>query len=156
MGWLFCQTSKAALVQDRCRSWDNNGKHGETITHSLRSNVLWTVNIVTENGKEIARYIGCDLLQKSDGQWGYKDMSELVHPYYYDCPLKFLAMVPVACQLWRDKVKEFHAKQSRKFQLGETLTLTNCKIPSLVITSIKPLRGCYQGITYRIPKQLIA
>ena len=157
MGWLFTQgASRADIIKERIAPWDNKDKHGETIAHAVRGNVLWTVNVVTDEvtAKESC-YIGCDLLQKYDGDWGYKDMTESCHPYYYTCPLKFLDLAPVANQAWRDKVNEYHAKRQRKVQVGHIYKLNNCKIPEITILTISPLRGEYKGMTYRVSKNYL-
>jgi hypothetical protein len=66
------------------------------------------------------RYIGCDLLRKHPGHgWGYKDLTESMHPYYYTCPLSYLETVPVACEEWREQVREYHDKK-RKSKRKET------------------------------------
>lgn len=90
----------------------------ETLTSCIRGNVLWTVIEITllvdsENHKKghKHRYIGCFLLQGSGGEWGYKDMCESIHPYYYSCPLSYLKMVPVANAKWREQVIKHHHKR---------------------------------------------
>lgn len=65
------------------------------------------------------RWIGCDLLEysKRDEGWGYKDMDESMHPYYYSCPLSYLDMVPVVgSEEWRQGVREYHQRQRAKRQ----------------------------------------
>ena len=52
------------------------------------------------------------LVSDAEG-WGYKPIDECMHPYYYACPLSFLKLAPVACQAWRDGVKEYHAAKKR-------------------------------------------
>jgi len=160
MGWDFTRNaSKADIVRERTKTWVYDGRKGETLTHKVIGKTLWTVRKVTEiaSGKQLSLYIGCDLLDSQKGfGWGYKDMGEEMHPYYYDCPLAFLDMVPVACQEWRDKVIAWHARNSRTFNVGDTVKLEGCRIPEVTITSIKPFRGIYNGVTYRLKKDLIA
>jgi hypothetical protein len=64
------------------------------------------------------RWIECDLLQysKRDDGWGYKDMEESMHPYVYNCPEKYLKMVPVAHEGWREGVKAHHEKRREKLR----------------------------------------
>jgi hypothetical protein len=38
---------------------------------------------------------------------------------------------------------------------GDRLRLVNCSIPEVTITSIRPLRGTYGGMTYNIPGRMI-
>jgi hypothetical protein len=53
---------------------------------------------------------------KHDGipAWGYKEMCESMHPYYYGCPLSYLDMAPVANQEWRDQTREAWAERKAK------------------------------------------
>jgi hypothetical protein len=101
MGWYYCFKTKEDLVADLVSA--GGGNH-ETLASSVRGNKLWVVK-ATGDGK---KYIGLYLMS-GDGQnpwkWGYKPMDESMHPYYYDVPLKFLDMAPVANQGWRDAVK---------------------------------------------------
>lgn len=98
MGWMFTSLSKESLVRDLLY----DSPTCKTIAHRVVGNTLWSV-AEKSTGE---RFILCDLLEGSGQGWGYKSMDESVHPYYYDCPIDFLDMVPeVACQEWRDKVR---------------------------------------------------
>ena len=107
MGYLFFTHAKdkTAFVEECITELK---RHYEVSDHSLRGNQLWM--IVKRQDKEpiIALY----LLASQGGCWGYTDMAEEDHPYYYSCPLNFLKKVPVMNQSWRDKVKEFHAQKA--------------------------------------------
>lgn len=91
---------------------------------------------------------------------GYKDMTESMGPNCYSCPLEYLEMVPMPespfAEEWRESVRAWHKKRTRKFTIGEEIKLVYSKIPSVTIVSVKPLLGVYGGIRYRIPKKLIA
>lgn len=166
MGWTFrCDPqSKADLVKDRVRDQFNSdgSKRWQCLAHSLRGSVLWTVWEVADISGNRQRFIGCDLLGTHGGAgYGYKDMSESMHPYQYSCPLKFLDMVPVACEEWREGVRKFHArnaaKRARKFSVGDVVELVpNCKPPRVTITSVKPMRGEYEGRLYKISPRHVA
>lgn len=107
MGWLFYKNSKDELVKDLL---DPAKYSSATITdHSLRGNHLW-IQIEKNDTKE--RLIGLFLLGSSGRtfqNWGYKDMDETMHPYYYDCPLRLIdtATEPLneASAEWRKKVR---------------------------------------------------
>jgi len=132
MGWLYTPgISRRYLIKQRTSGWQHESGEGMAVNsvclaHCYRggvfSGVLWTVweRTFEKDGKEaqpIQRWIGCDLMQYSreDDGWGYKDMDESMHPYFYSCPLKYLRMVPVVtCQEWREIVHEHHAKLKRK------------------------------------------
>ena len=51
-------------------------------------------------------------------RWGYKDMEESMHPYYYSCPLSYLELVPIdqygGNAAWRAGVQQYHALQAEK------------------------------------------
>ena len=111
MGWTFTSgAERADIIADHIESWSDDTHAGQIIRHCLKGNVLWTVrSIIDKSTRRIERYIGCDLLQRQRGfGWGYKDLCESMHPYYYTCPLAYLDMVPVACEKWRDGVREYH------------------------------------------------
>lgn len=105
MGWTFSPSwrTKEAVVAELL----GDGYH-KTIAHRLVGHSLWCV----KEGPKDGRYIALFLLQSSRHGWGYKDMDESCHPYYYNCPLSFLALR--TCKTgkyaaeWLAKVYEFH------------------------------------------------
>jgi hypothetical protein len=134
MGWLFIPGStRGDLITDRTRDWQraSNEMQVETrcLAHCFRggrfSGVLWSVWERTFNSEERSvepkhRWIQCDLLQysKSDEGWGYKDMEESMHPYFYSCPLGYLKLVPISeyggNQEWRGGVQAYHQRLKEK------------------------------------------
>jgi len=132
MGWVFTPgQTKKQLVAYRTRECKGTipNKKGETVScrtlrHCFRGvafiGVLWTVRELTytKDGKttRTKKYIGCDLLRysKRDEGWGYKDMEESMHPYYYSCPLGYLELAPVECEDWRVGVRTYHAEQAKR------------------------------------------
>lgn len=124
MGWLVTHGSTLrGQIASRSQGWENDKMKSECLAKCFKGNVcfsgkLWSVweqtNKVTGEKK---RFILCDLLEYRrdvDG-WGYKDMCESMHPYYYDCPLKYLGMVPDtsegACAEWRKEVRAHHERK---------------------------------------------
>ncbi|WP_061291946.1 hypothetical protein [Azotobacter vinelandii] len=123
MGWLFYAATQQDLVDDRLRS---DLAHPRLRRRTLASElvneggswVLWYVAEYTaladdlswlERGQSV-RLINCDLIECRNGRWGYKDLGEACHPYYYSCPLAFLDLAPVVkSQAWRRGVREYHA-----------------------------------------------
>ncbi len=157
MGWTFTQGAKKQDIVNRLiKPWESAETKAETLAYKVVGKTRWTVSKRTKKADgKVDLFSGCYLLD-SDNGWGYKDMCESMHPYNYDCPLKFLDMVPVACQEWRDGVVAWHAKNARTFNVGDTVKLQNCHIPEVTIVSVKPFRGEYQGKLYRLKKDLIA
>lgn len=143
MGWLFKPgSSRKELIEERTKVWEQVTPGGLTVTskclaHCYRGNVfsgvLWTAweRTFDKDGEPVQpteRWIGCDLLQysKTHDGWGYKDMEEATHPYYYSCPLGYLDLVPeIANEEWRQGVREHHAR--RKAQREASLTSTVAK-----------------------------
>lgn len=136
MGWLFTAGStRRQLIAERTEDWTREGAEGVTVTttclaHCYRGNVysgvLWAVweRTFTKEGAEVQpteRWITCDILRyQRDFGWGYKDMEESMHPYYYSCPLGYLDLVPLEVyggnKEWREGVRSHHARRQQKRQ----------------------------------------
>ena len=135
MGWLFMPgCDRLSMIKDRTEGWQRTNDDGTTIkttclAHCFRGNcfsgVLWSVferTFVREGAKTESeqRWIQCDLMQysRSDDGWGYKDMDESMHPFYYSCPKKYLGMVPLETYggnaEWREQVRQYHERQLEK------------------------------------------
>ena len=158
MGWLFTQgSSKSDIIRKLTATEENETRRWETLTHSVRGNVLWAVVEITHKQEQTnKRYIVCYLLRSDKGYgWGYKDMDESMFPYYFSCPLKYLAMVPVANADWRAEVQKYHERRNRKVDIGQKIGLVNASIPWVVITSKRPLLGTYDGMCYRVPRRML-
>lgn len=164
MGWLFSSEWEerrdlvAHLTHTETSTSEGREYKWVTLAHSVRGNVLWAVFQRSVNGKVQQPAIACFLLSKQrDYGWGYKDMTEAMHPYYYSCPLSYLELAPETCKEWREKVREYHAKARRKFQVGTTYALEGAKgLKSVEIVNLKPLQGIGDdGRLYRIPKKMI-
>jgi len=158
MGWTFRRGySRKDIIQDRIKARQTAQCRGTCLAHALKGNVLWAVWEMRYNDERTERFIECDLLAR-DGSfgWGYKDLEESMGPYYYDCPLPFLDMAPPVNPKWREKVKQYHRKQRRKFYVGQVIRLEGHSIPSATITRVKPLLGEYNGNIYPIPRQCVA
>ncbi|MDR0458503.1 MAG: hypothetical protein LBH10_05705 [Burkholderiaceae bacterium] len=123
MGWTYIDgATRADVICELTRREDSHSVSAQVIAHALRGNVLWTVCVLTaKHDSAIAglaagqstRFIGCNLLARDSTGWGYKDMAEAVHPYYYTCPLSYLDMAPEASHSWRAGVRAYHASGCR-------------------------------------------
>jgi hypothetical protein len=121
MGWSYtCGAGKQEIVDDLTRTWEGGNIQSETVARSVVGNHLWYVIEHTrkdDDSKE--RFIALSLLGYNKGcGWGSKDMAEESHPYYYDCPLKFLDMAPPASEEWREKVRVYHEKKRERRRSG--------------------------------------
>ena len=133
MGWLFrTGISRQELIADQTKGWEKTKDDGTVIkmtclAHCYRggifSGVLWSVweRAFTKDGQQTEptqRWIVCDLLKCVKGEWGYKDIDESMHPYFYSCPLKYLDMVPIehfgGHAEWRDLVRKYHVRNAEK------------------------------------------
>ena len=122
----------------------------ELVAKRCVGNHFWTVVRTPEREPFIVLF-----LLRSDRHygWGYKDMDESMHPYYYTCPEKFLDIAPERCEEWRDKVLEYHARRKRKLEIGATYALPGCRPDRVTLDSLRPLRGYgSDGRYYRISK----
>jgi hypothetical protein len=164
MGWLFPYhtTTKSSLVEDVTKEITSAGNI--IVATKSVSKGLWM--LVTP--KNLDKPIIIFYLMEKKGTWGYKDMDESIHPYYYDCPIDWLDKAPVLSQPWRDGV---HAKLKKKIELkeavskiveGKTYRVTGSwkfqgyPLTQLFVTSLKPCRGVVNGWTTKISKKLLA
>lgn len=102
------------------------------------------------------------LLEKADGIWGYKDMDEGMHPFYYDCPVRLLdkadAPMNATGAEWRAEVRKQGAAKAAKLataktlKKGDTVMLRAGVKPRgpFEIASLKPLRGYFGHVLYRL------
>jgi len=155
MGWLYYAATKKALIADRTTAWETDGVRGTTLAFCVLGNRLWkVVEVECHKDGTKERYIALDLLAYR-GQWGYKDLYEAEHPFYFDCPRWYLAQVPVECEKWREGVQAHHARIHRRVEIGQQIALSDARIPWVRIVSVRPLRGEYRGTVYRLPQVLL-
>lgn len=138
MGWVYTRGgSRKDQIRNLTMEWENTDAEGTMLKSCCLarcyrggafSGVLWTVWERTfERGGETVqpteRWIMCYVLQyRADCGWGYKDISESMHPYYFSCPLKYLAMVPIeqygGNREWREFVERYHAQAKDRRRAG--------------------------------------
>jgi hypothetical protein len=164
MGWLFPHTTstKKSLVDMIRQDWTMGG-HTIHATKSVGKG-LW----VLATPKNLDKPVIFFYLMEKAGTWGYKDLSEEEHPYYYDCPIDWLDKAPVLSQPWRDGV---HANLKKKIELKEAAKkivanktykvngswkFQGYPLTQLYVTSLKPCRGVVNGWTTKISKKLLA
>jgi hypothetical protein len=122
MGWYFSSQSRSELINKLIKKEETDRYIIEILAHSLRGNVLWSVAEITAKQDNVHpnlaagqshRFIRCDLLERSDNEWGHKPMDESVHPYYYSCPMSYLLLAPEQSSDWRNGVRAWHASRRR-------------------------------------------
>lgn len=92
MGWDGCDDwkKKSDVVKSRLNDYAVDSTFEVLASKSTKSG-LW---IVVRNRQTGLKGIFFDLIQKERGHWYVKSMDESMGPYYYDCPAKFLDLVP--------------------------------------------------------------
>ena len=135
MGWIFKPgITRQELIAEQIKGWERTREDGTVVkltslAHCYRggvfSGVLWSVweRTFIKDDQQIEppqRWIICDLLRCVGGEWGYKDIEESMHPYFYSCPLKYLDLVPIDQNggnvEWRGLVRQYHARIAEKRQ----------------------------------------
>ena len=95
MGWTFGWSSKEAVV-DHLGCTKGCFPH-KILKQSVRGNVLWQLVEINPRPEhdlfEPFITIWCNLLQKMEGEWGYKDMSIACGPLQGGCPKSYLNAV---------------------------------------------------------------
>lgn len=123
MGWIFYLLPRSDLIQKLVQPQETEEGRLEIIDHEVCDhevcdNVLWSVVELTAKVGGVhhdlapgqsRRFIRCDLLAEYTGLWGYKELVEAMHPFYYSCPERFLDMAPEVCPDWRQRVRAYHA-----------------------------------------------
>jgi hypothetical protein len=120
MGWLISHDlTKKEQVAELVKGWSNAeaGTGTRCLDYSVRGNTLFAVMepIVGGTPQPDDRWIMVCLLRKDRGYgWGYRDLDESMGPFNYNCPMKFLRMVPkVTCEEWREGVRQWHANRAK-------------------------------------------
>lgn len=115
MGFTYGWTSQAAMLAELLEAWNGGAgryRAGHPIAHELVGNEFWSVWEYTTDTGEQVKEIRLDLLERIGGQWGHKPMGEIMGPYYYGCPLKYLELAPqppgAQAATWRAKVRQLH------------------------------------------------
>lgn len=144
MGWLYCEPTRKALVRhlleenSRSSTLDNGDRiHRKVLRSCLRGNCLWMLYEYGKNDEPVTVCIIVSLLGKYDGLWGYKEMDEGQHPFYYTCPVSYLdaCTEPINehAQRWREEVRKYHQirKQKRdRYKAARQQLLDLGKVPA--------------------------
>ena len=175
MGWLFGWNTRKELADHLI---SGNGVH--TLKHCFKGNNLWAVQEYTYPARtyddkphpkagQTTRFIALYLIKGRDkcnprtGKydshgWGYKDMDETAGPYYYNCPLSYLDMVPDPMTThstpWRVLVREYWAKRNRKLVEGQRIKLYGKEYTVGAVRNGKQRVWDYD-VEYTLPKRML-
>lgn len=86
MGWTFGNWKKKSEVVSEILSGFGYGE--EVLDSSIVGNSLW----VAYKKENRAPSIYLFMLDKEDGEWGYKDIHEDMGPFDYSCPKNLLKL----------------------------------------------------------------
>jgi len=112
MGWYGNYNSVEEIKTEITCNTETTTYKQSTIVYDYEKqcNVIWgIVHIVKEN----IDVIFCAIIQKQNKMYMYKPMDESVHPFYYSCPIKFLAETTVQSKQWRQNVYAYHNKYNK-------------------------------------------
>lgn len=116
MGWTSCSywASKADAVKE-VTSASHWGENFNTLKTSTKGKCFWVLAEYKQGEKQGMKFIALFVIEKSEGEWMYKDMDESCGPCYYNCPLLFIAIAKESndepggyAKTWREKVIKFH------------------------------------------------
>jgi hypothetical protein len=144
MGWFgVAGKSRKELINELVapyeRKIENEYFRYITLRHCYRGNafsgVLWSLvekcSVINEFQLLTSKYqfIRCDVIQRRGDEWWYKPIFEADHPYYYSCPKKYLSLTAATpaqlrCELWRKRVREYHADAEQRRLSKRRLALT--------------------------------
>lgn len=127
MGWYGDNVTR----KEKIRMLTAGNARTKCIRHCYRGNafkgVLWQVWEFNDKFHGDT-FITCDILEYRQGAWYNKPLDESMHPYYYSCPLAYLAMAKTENAQWRESVIRYHTnktitRQDRKLykQLAEKM-----------------------------------
>ena len=121
MGWLFGWDTRKQLVDHLCGdAWV------KTLKRRFVGNTLYTVHSYKQTDGTVIKYACVYLLKGRSNTrygWGYKDMDETMHPYYYDFPVSWLDLLSPTdsenARKWREEVRK-RAEKLARVKVGTT------------------------------------
>lgn len=117
MGRTFGFASKEAVIAEVTEGWDD----WRVIDQSVGLHKAWIL-WGNDAGDRIIEVV---LIQRECGDWGYKRITETMHPFYYDCPKRILdASNCAAGQKWRDACRERVTQKAEARRKARLLSAT--------------------------------
>lgn len=128
MGTYFNPTqTRAELIKEltQTSTFDTESKGvctRSTLAKKLNGNVLFSLVELQFTQAPTVRFIQVDVLVRSGKDWGYKPMSEDMHPYYYGCPDSFIERADPprteAAKAWRECNAEYNRLRKEYATIG--------------------------------------
>jgi hypothetical protein len=113
MGWFY-----PSEVSSRRELLDMLSSDSAAFVRSRRyccGNVLWILWEPVGAAAPVSDpWIGCYLLHRCGGRWGYKALCEESGPFYWSCPPAFLEAAPVVNAEWREGVRAYWKRRAAK------------------------------------------
>lgn len=158
MGWITGIFSRKEVVRDLTEGYTAGRVTVKCLKHVfLGYRMLWCLYEIEERGEEgdeavsISRHAYAYLVARyGANDWGYKGIG-----HDPSCPLSYLEMVTFDSDRdreWAAEVRQYHARRGTgvKLEVGARIPLRgNSSIPYVDLVSVRPLRGRYEGITYK-------
>ena len=122
MGTTVYRATKAQAIADELA---DIAQRSEVLAHRVLGSRLWVLAQVKQGVQAGQRWIGLSLIHTRGPEVTVKRMDESCGPYFYDCPLQFLARAsepqgPYA-GAWRNQVRAFHASRIEALRRREHL-----------------------------------
>ena len=113
MGWTYYYTYGSTSRIEECRKHFGGLPSWATIVKdALVDNVYYAAMKDSKTQEIWALIVLTDI---DNGEFGYKDMSEDMYPYYFDCPIEILRLLsPTDCENaieWRKHCYALHGMQ---------------------------------------------
>ena len=118
MGWFFPYHTynRKTLIDERVAPYIGENHKIEVIRYCVRGNNLWKLTELTMPDGKVERFIALDMMQKSGGTWGYKDLDDGCGPFYYNCPLCYVdactETTHKTANHWREQVRKYWAERN--------------------------------------------
>jgi hypothetical protein len=154
MGWTFFHDNRAKPGDILARELSDTNDAGAVwsiVDHATRGREWYAVQRVDKPGADPVFYGLVVLFTRKNGEFGYKDMTECMGPYYYNAPARLLNMLdklapnaPQSAIDWRAKCRATLAdkrKPKRKLAPGSIVEFPNVKGQFELIMPNGPRRG---------------
>ena len=132
MGWTFphSTTTKARLKEEILSDYRHH-PNWKILKTALVGSCFW---MALHSLKTDEKFIVLYLMEKHDGVYGYKDMDETMHPFFYNCPLSLLDLTTSPkneANPWRRAMRANAARVAMRkitpIKVGDFVTVRNGK-----------------------------